>query len=131
MHTEQHGQAQPDSPRVVTHAKLVRDRIPEIIRAEGSQPVVRTLGPDEYVAQLRRKLGEEVQEYLAAADESDAAAIEELADVLELLYALAATHAANAAALHKRQEHKRAERGAFDERLYLDAVILAAPPAGN
>lgn len=53
-------------------AKLVRDRIPELIRASGRTPVIRTLSDDEYWAALDAKLDEEVVE-LRAADTRDAA----------------------------------------------------------
>ena len=69
----------------VTHRELVRDRIPEIIRA-GGQPLTRILSPDEFRAALIAKLGEEAREV------RDAPAAElpgELADVLEVLQALA------------------------------------------
>jgi predicted house-cleaning noncanonical NTP pyrophosphatase (MazG superfamily) len=49
---------------LATYKKLVRDRIPEIIEASGRKPVVEVLGQEEYVRELRRKLQEEVQEYL-------------------------------------------------------------------
>ncbi|WP_233272154.1 nucleoside triphosphate pyrophosphohydrolase [Mycolicibacterium smegmatis] len=62
-------------------AKLVRDRIPELIRASGRTPVIRTLSDDEYWAALNAKLDEEVAE-LRAADTRDAA-LEEAADVIE------------------------------------------------
>lgn len=53
-------------------AQLVRDRIPELIRASGRTPVIRTLSDDEYWAALDAKLDEEVAE-LRAADTRDAA----------------------------------------------------------
>jgi predicted house-cleaning noncanonical NTP pyrophosphatase (MazG superfamily) len=60
-----------------------RDRIPDIIRAEGLDPVIRMAG-EEYAVRLRDKLHEEVEEFLASDDDP-----EELADILEVLHALA------------------------------------------
>ena len=57
--------------------KLVRDRIPEIIRADGKTPIIRIMDDEEYVKELDRKLCEEVEEYRA--DRS----IEEMADILD------------------------------------------------
>ena len=62
--------------------KLVRDRIPEIIEADGKKPITRILPEDEYLQKLDTKLNEEVAEYQA--DKS----IEEMADVLEVLFAI-------------------------------------------
>lgn len=67
--------------------KLVRDRIPQIIRNEGAEPVTYIAGPEEYRARLREKLREEVAELLDADERS---APGELADVAEVLLALAA-----------------------------------------
>ncbi|MGW6056740.1 nucleoside triphosphate pyrophosphohydrolase [Streptomyces sp. NPDC055189] len=90
--------------------KLVRDRIPQIIREGGGEPVIYTAGPAEYRDRLRDKLGEEVAEFLAADEES---AAEELADVLEVVRALAADLGIDAAGLEKIREAKAGERGGF------------------
>lgn len=66
--------------------KLVRDRIPEIIRERGGSPVVREAAAAEYRSLLHKKLLEEAHEVLAA---DDGSAPEELADVLEVVAALA------------------------------------------
>lgn len=62
--------------------KLVRGRIPRVIDVDGQRVEYAPIPPDELVAALRRKLGEEVAEYLVAGT------LEELADVLEVLRAL-------------------------------------------
>ena len=62
--------------------KLVRDRIPEIIRADGKTPIIRIMDNEEYVKELDRKLCEEVEEYRADGY------IEEMADILEVLQAV-------------------------------------------
>ena len=73
----------------VAYNKLVRDQIPDIIAATGSQPSTRILDHVSYRGALRSKLLEEAQEAEAAADEQLAS---ELADVLEVLRALAQAH---------------------------------------
>ena len=95
-------------------AKLVRDRIPEIIRATGAEPITYRAEPDEYRLRLREKLAEEVGEFLAADDEN---AIEELADVLEVVYALAADLGTDKAQLEQVREDKASQRGGFAERI--------------
>jgi predicted house-cleaning noncanonical NTP pyrophosphatase (MazG superfamily) len=93
-----------------TAGKLVRDRIPQIIRADGAEPVVHTAGPEEYRARLRAKLGEEVAEFLAA---DAASAPEELADVLEVVRALAADLGIAPDRLEEIREAKARTRGGF------------------
>ncbi|MEU6097725.1 nucleoside triphosphate pyrophosphohydrolase [Streptomyces sp. NPDC047079] len=96
------------------YGKLVRDRIPQIIREKGAEPVTYVASPDEYRNRLRDKLGEEVTEFLAA---DDANAPEELADVLEVLHALAAVLGVDAGQLEKIREAKASERGGFANRI--------------
>jgi len=93
--------------------KLVRDRIPQIIRGDGAEPVTYTAGPEEYRGRLRDKLGEEVAEFLASDERS---APEELADVLEVVRALAADLGLDADQLEKIREAKASERGGFADR---------------
>lgn len=96
------------------YSKLVRDGIPQIIREDGAEPVIYTAGPEEYRSMLRDKLGEEVAEFLAADEET---APEELADVLEVVRALAAELGIDAAQLEKIREAKASERGGFADRI--------------
>ncbi|MEU8543008.1 nucleoside triphosphate pyrophosphohydrolase [Streptomyces sp. NPDC048717] len=94
--------------------KLVRDRIPQIIRADGLEPVTYVADREEYRSRLRDKLGEEVAEFLEADEES---APGELADVLEVVRALAAELGVDAARLEKLREAKASSRGGFTERI--------------
>lgn len=91
--------------------KLVRDRIPQIIRAAGKRPIVRIAQPAEYRRLLRAKLVEEVEEFLADEDPT------ELADVLEVLHALAAEAGLGPDGLERLRARRAAERGAFTERI--------------
>ncbi|GAA3162316.1 MULTISPECIES: nucleoside triphosphate pyrophosphohydrolase [Streptomyces] len=97
-----------------TAGKLVRDRIPQIIREDGAEPIVRTAGPEEYRRRLRDKLGEEVAEFLAA---DETGALEELADVLEVVRALAVDLGVGSGQLEKAREAKARERGGFAGRI--------------
>jgi predicted house-cleaning noncanonical NTP pyrophosphatase (MazG superfamily) len=95
--------------------KLVRDRIPEIIRAAGGSPNVRDLDDDTaYHAALRKKLLEETREFL------DSGRTEELADILEVVYALALSEHLTPFELEAMRQKKRSERGGFDRRLLLE-----------
>ena len=106
----------------VTYHKLVRDQIPAIIAADGGQPVTRILDHAGYEAALRAKLLEEAHEAQAAPDGQLAS---ELADVLEVLQALAAAHDMSWEDIVSEASRKRAERGGFDNRIFLEYVDQA------
>jgi predicted house-cleaning noncanonical NTP pyrophosphatase (MazG superfamily) len=93
--------------------KLVRDRIPEIIRDAGGLPESRVAGQEEHAALLRAKLNEEAGEYAASGDPA------ELADLLEVIHALAALHGITPAELEEHRATKAAARGGFSRRLVL------------
>ena len=63
--------------------KLVRDRIPEIIMQSGKRPVYSILSEEAYLAKLDEKLNEELAEY------QERKSMEELADLLEVIRAVA------------------------------------------
>jgi predicted house-cleaning noncanonical NTP pyrophosphatase (MazG superfamily) len=97
---------------LVSQGKLVRDKIPQIIRAKGLEPVVYVADADEYAARLRDKLTEEVREFL----DSDGDPWE-LADVLEVVYALAQLGGTDPEQLEKLRAAKADERGGFADRV--------------
>lgn len=106
--------------------KLVRDRIPEIVRRAGAVPVVRVLEPGELFPALIRKLYEEADELGSA---SPADRLEELADLHEVLLALAAASGLTPEEVAGAVRAKRAERGGFERRLMLTRVLT--PGAGS
>lgn len=96
--------------------KLVRDRIPEIIEGTGRSASVVRLDPTELRLALRDKLLEEAAEaHEAAVDDLDG----ELADVLEVLRALAQEHGIPWSQIEAVAARKSAERGGFVDGLYL------------
>lgn len=103
----------------VVYNKLVRDLIPDIIAAGGSQPSTRVLDHADYQVALRSKLVEEAKEAEAAPDEQLAS---ELADVLEVLRALAQARGMKWDDIELQAARKRAERGGFDRRIFLEYV---------
>lgn len=92
--------------------KLVRDKIPQIIIADGRTPIVRTLSDEEYLSELDRKLNEEVAEYQA--DKS----LEEMADVLEVLLAICEARGHSVDELIEVRDKKREKRGGFRDKVY-------------
>jgi predicted house-cleaning noncanonical NTP pyrophosphatase (MazG superfamily) len=96
---------------------LVRDRIPEIIEADGFKAVTRTLTAAEFFDALHDKLVGEAAELKEAADREDV--IAEAADVLEVLTAVCDMHGVTMAEVSRRQTLKRGELGAFRDRVFL------------
>ncbi len=99
--------------------KLVRDRIPEIIRSEGRRPVTHVLDEAGYREALLAKLIEEAQEASRATADGLPG---ELADVLEVLRALTATAGMSWAQLLALADDKRSQRGGFGRKIFLEAV---------
>ena len=104
------------------YQKLVRDGVPRIIETGGGQPVTRVLDQAGYLAALRAKLVEEAEEAQAA---PDGQLRSELADVLEVLQALAAAYGMSWADVVAEAARKRTERGGFDQRIFLEYVDQA------
>ena len=100
----------------VTHNKLVRDLIPQIIEVSGKTCVTRTLSEEEYLAALDAKLQEELNEYQA--DKS----MEELADLLEVMMAVAEARGHCFTEVEALRQKKADERGGFRERIFLETV---------
>ena len=101
------------------NGKLVRDLIPDLIRASGREPAVTVLDDAAYAVALRAKLEEEAREVAEA--ESRTAILEELADVYEVLLALARSVAFDLRDVEEAARLKAEQRGAFHGRLYLIA----------
>ncbi|MEV4436794.1 nucleoside triphosphate pyrophosphohydrolase [Streptomyces sp. NPDC049585] len=101
-------------PLSLSEGKLVRDRIPEIIRSGGAEPVTYVAEGDEYRERLHAKLQEEVAELLEAEEQAVAG---ELADVLEVIHALAVDSGMSVAELESLRSQKARERGGFDGRV--------------
>jgi predicted house-cleaning noncanonical NTP pyrophosphatase (MazG superfamily) len=99
------------------HRKLVRDLIPEIIRTSGGQPVTRILGDAEYRDALAEKLREEVAELEQAERRHK---LEEIADIFEVLSAIAASEGHTLDEVQSAAEAKRVEKGGFAGRIWLE-----------
>ncbi len=102
---------------VKVYNKLVRDKIPEIIEQDGMKCTVRVLNDEEYLEALDAKMDEELAEYHK--DQN----VEELADLLEVLYAAAEARGFTKDELEAVRERKAEKRGQFKEKLFLESVI--------
>ena len=108
------------SVHMSTYNKLIRDRIPETLEQSGKKFTVETLNHDRYILELKKKLNDEIVEYQDAATNEEA--LEELADMLEVIYSLTAVHKSSVEELEKIRANKAAERGSFEDKLYLSEV---------
>ena len=96
--------------------KLVRDKIPEIIEASGKTCSTEILSDDEYLKMLDAKLDEELAEYHK--DQN----IEELADLIEVIYAVARARGYTLEELEKVRAEKADKRGGFEKKILLKEV---------
>ena len=100
----------------ISYNKLVRDKIPEIIKASGKMCEIEILTNEEYIQMLDKKLDEELAEYHQEQN------IEELADLLEVLYATAKARGYSIEELEQVRVDKQKARGGFDMKILLKSV---------
>ena len=101
---------------IKTYNKLVRDNIPEIIEANGGRCDTEQLNRIDYIVALEEKLKEELTEFQESYD------IEELADMLEVIFAMAKVKGYSRMDMIRIQQEKRERRGGFDKKIYLKTV---------
>lgn len=97
--------------------KLVRDKIPAIIKAENLTTKTRILDNDkEYISELKKKLLEEVNEYIENDD------VMELVDLGEVMHALLELKKVSIDEYQRLRKQKLEERGSFKNRVFLESV---------
>ena len=94
--------------------KLVRDKIPEIIKSEGREVKAKILNDEEYKKELNKKLQEEVREYLEDNN------VEELADIVEVVYGILNSMDITIEEFEKIKKEKVKKRGAFNKKIFLE-----------
>ena len=90
---------------VIKYNKLVRDYIPEIIEASGKSCVTEILSDEDYLRMLDAKLDEE------------------LADLMEVIYAAAIVRGYTPEQLEQVRREKAKKRGGFEKKILLKEVI--------
>ncbi len=101
----------------IIYEKLVRDKIPEIIEKSGKQCEIEILSNEKYLEMIDKKLDEELMEYHKDKN------IEELADLLEVIYAATKARGYSLEDLEKVRTEKSEKRGEFDKKILLKKVI--------
>lgn len=94
--------------------KLVRDKIPEYVTNKGGNPIYHIANEEEYWEKLKEKLLEEFEEFKV--DEN----IEEFADLLEVLEAVAEYRGFSQKEIEETKNQKAKEKGKFKDRIILD-----------
>ena len=94
--------------------KLVRDKIPEIIKKNGKFSIIHTASEEEYWKKLKEKLEEEIKEFLEEENE------EELADVMEVIHAICDVKNFSMKEIETMRLKKAEERGRFKKKIILD-----------
>lgn len=97
--------------------KLVRDKIPQIMKKNGADPVIKILDDEEYLDELNKKLLEELNEYLESSN------IEELADLEEVLLAILKYKNISPEEFTELRLSKVNKRGAFNNKIYLEKEL--------
>lgn len=100
--------------------KLVRDNIPDIIKANGEKPFIRVLDEAEYKSELEKKLKEE---YLEVISSSGKERIEELADMIEVIKYLGKLENVTLDEIISIANEKSSKRGSFEKKIFLERVI--------
>lgn len=97
--------------------KLVRDKIPEIIKKDNCKPIIKVLSDEEYMNELNKKLKEETNEYLEDNN------VEELADIVEVIYAILDSKNVSVEEFETIRKSKVEKRGAFKDKIFLGKSI--------
>lgn len=96
--------------------KLIRDLVPGIMRPRGVSVFERSMKEDEYIQRLKYKLLEEAQEVIDAKTPDEVS--EELADLLEVIYALGKVYNLSMEQIETKRLVKKQQNGGFDNRIY-------------
>ena len=98
---------------MIKYNKAIRDKIPEIIAESGKKYNLKQLDDESFLTELEKKLTEEVNEYSESKD------VEELADLLEVIYRISELRGVSSDELDKIRKDKAEKRGKFNSNLFL------------
>lgn len=101
----------------IHYNKLVRDKIPTIIENQGDTAITRILDDVEYLTYLKKKLQEEVDEYLQDNN------INEICDILEVIQAILKVSNVSEQEIERLKHDKARKNGTFENKILLEKVI--------
>lgn len=102
--------------KTIQYNKLVRDLIPELITSSGKMCTTSILSDADYISMLDVKLNEELAEY------QESKSMEELADLLEVVRAVAVARGSSIEEVEEIRREKAEKRGGFEKKLLLTEV---------
>ena len=112
-----------DAEQIREYDKLVRDGVPDVIRAADETPVTRRVSGAELDRYLLDKLVEEATEAREAAGDAGGSVDAELADLSAVLEALIERR--DRERIERLRREKAADRGAFADGIVLERVESA------
>ena len=101
----------------ITYNKLVRDNIPEIIKADNSEPMIRILNDEEFIVELFKKIQEEYEE-LVQAKGNRTEMEKEIGDIYEVIEAIIDYYNLDKEAIIKLKQERKIKRGGFNKRIF-------------
>ena len=104
--------------------KLIRNKMPEIMREWGINIFERKMEQDEYIARLKDKLIEEAKEVISAKEKHEIC--EELADLIEVIHSLIAVNHLSLEQVEEARLNKKAKKGGFDGKIYTPFAELSS-----
>ncbi len=102
--------------------KLVRDNIPEIIKADNCQPNIRKLVEQEYLKELMKKLKEETKELINAKNNKKEL-VKEISDVYEVIDAIIDYYNLDRDKIIELKKERKEKRGGFKQGIFLESVV--------
>ena len=100
--------------------KLVRDKVPSLVTKDGGSYSLKLLSPLEHQHEITKKMFEELNEYNEATSKSKA--IEELVDIVELIYAAVQLHDLSIDEFEAIRLAKKQKKGGFEKGIYLHNI---------
>ncbi len=100
--------------------KLVRDKVPSLVTKDGGSYSLKLLSPLEHKHEITKKLFEELEEYHEA--NSKESAIEELVDMVELIYSALKLHDVSIEEFELIRKEKKKLKGSFEKGIYLNSI---------
>ena len=100
--------------------KLVRDKVPSLVTKDGGSYSLKLLSPLEHQHEITKKMYEELDEYNVATSKEEA--IEELVDMVELIYAAVKLHDLSIEEFEAIRSEKKKKKGGFEKGIYLHTI---------
>jgi len=108
--------------KIIKYGKLIRDKIPEIIKKDNAIPKISILNQKRFKEELKKKIFEEAAELKTAKNKDEI--INELSDISEILLAIAKIEKINWKKVEQKRKMKLRERGGFKKKIFLNEVRL-------